>query len=272
MSNRIVWIAAACQLGLACAGSASGGVSVEDAELALHESALTAQLDAVMASAADVSSHFAVGQSLDEAARQLASYLRGQLPCAAITQHANTLDIVYDAASTACSYRGHSWSGHQTLQILRNADNEVSVHQALEDLRSENLALSGSADVTWSRTSGSRHVVHSLTFETLSGPNRGQIRHSIGDTTQTTTDDTVRINGMREWSSDLGPYTLDMFAVEQRFADCVPQSGAYELTTPTGEPLSLAFGRIDTDTIRVTVQGAQQALTFVVRGDGSIEP
>jgi hypothetical protein len=93
---------------------------------------------------------------------------------------------------------------------------------------------------------------------------------SNGDSTQQTLDDGVRINGLRDWHSSRGVYELDMQAIDQRFADSVPQFGAYALTLPTDETLTLAFSRIDTDTIRVAVQGAQQDLSFVVRPDGSI--
>ena len=61
---------------------------------------------------------------------------------------------------------------------------------------------------------------------------------------------------------------LDMQAIDQRFADSVPQLGAYDLTTPENQTLTLAFGRIDTDNIRVTIQGAQRDLSFVMRADG----
>jgi hypothetical protein len=94
---------------------------------------------------------------------------------------------------------------------------------------------------------------------------------STGDSTQVTLDDAVRINGLREWQSSRGFFTLDMQAVEQRFTDRVPELGDYELTLPSEHALILAFGRIDTDNILVTVQGAQRELSFVLGADGSLK-
>jgi hypothetical protein len=117
-------------------------------------------------------------------------------------------------------------------------------------------------------------VQHTLAFQVLSGTSAGVAGESKGDSTQLTLDGStqgVRINGLREWHSTRGLYSLDMQAIEQRFADSVPQLGAYELTLPTDDALTLAFSRIDTDNIRVTVQGAQRELSFVVHPDGSLE-
>jgi hypothetical protein len=219
-----------------------------------------------------MSSHFDVGQDLSSAAAQLESYLHGQHPCAKIARQAATLSITYNASAGACAFHGRNVSGQQTINVLRNADNEVSVHHAWLDLSDGTLSISGSIEVTWSRTSGSRRVVHTLSFEVLSGSHAGEHRESRSDSTQVTTAESVRINGLRQWSSEQGRYALDMFAIEQRFTDSIPQAGAYELTIPTTEALSLAFGRIDADTIRVTVQGAQETLFFSVTSDGSIQP
>lgn len=272
MSHRIACVALACQLGVACTNGTSAGVSVEAAEVALSESALTAQVDALVADAADRSSHFDIGQDLAAAALQLEGQLAEQLPCAQILREGNAVRIVHDATASACTSRGRNLSGLHTVRIVRNADNEVAVHHEWTELQDTNLSLSGSADVTWSRTSRSRRVVHELSFEVLDGPSAGRTGHSSGDSTHTTLADGVRLNGLRHWSSDRGTYALEMRAVEQRFADAVPEAGAYELTTPTDESLTLAFGRIDADNIRVIIQGAQKLLSFVVRADGSIEP
>jgi hypothetical protein len=239
---------------------------------------VTAQLDALVADVADRNSRFDIGQSFDVAAEQLQGLLKLELPCAAVTRAGSTLSIVYDpqqvpwdaALSASCSWRGRTLAGQHSVRVMRNADNEVGVHHEFIEFRDTRLALSGSADVTWSRTSPSRRVVHSLSFRVLNGESAGATGESTGDSTQQSLDDGVRINGLREWRSSRGAYALDMQAVEQRFADSFPQFGAYALTLPSDDALTLAFGRIDTDTIGVTVQGAQRELSFVVRPDGTI--
>jgi hypothetical protein len=263
----------------ACSNAAErGGASVENAELALEEAALTSQLDAMIAEVADRNSRFDIGQGFENAAEQLKLQLNQELPCASVTRQANMLTIVYDAQqvpwdaalSASCMSHGRMLAGQHTVRVMRNADNEVGVHHEFIDFRDTRLSLTGSADVTWSRTSPSRRVLHVLSFRVLSGDSTGVTGESNGDSTQQTLDEGVRINGLRDWRSSRGVYELDMQAIEQRFADSVPQFGAYALTLPTDDALTLAFGRIDTDTIRVTVQGAQQDLSFVVRPDGSI--
>jgi hypothetical protein len=273
MWNRIAYCAAALQLAAACTNAAErGGASVESAELAVQEAALTAQLDSLIAEAAERNSRFDIGQGLDNAAEQLKLQLNHELPCAAVTRQGSVLSVFYDAAgSGGCSWHGRALAGQHSVRVMRNADNEVGVHHEFTDFRDGKLSLSGSADVTWSRLSKSRRVLHSVTFAALSGASAGVTGESTGDSTQLTLSDGVRINGLREWQSSRGFYSLDMQAIEQRFSDSVPELGAYELTLPTADALTLAFGRIDTDNIRVTVQGAQRELSFVVLPDGSIE-
>ena len=280
MWKRIAYCAAALQLVAACSNAADrGGASVESAEAAVYESALTAQLDSLIAEVADRDSRFDIGQGLDNAAEQLQVQLDAELPCAAVTREGSVLSIVYsaqqapvgDAAGSGCSWHGRTLAGQHTVRVMRNADNEVGVHHEFTDFRDGKLSLRGSADVTWSRISKSRRVLHSVAFAALSGVSAGVTGESIGDSTQVTLADGVRINGLREWHSSRGFYSLDMQAIEQRFEDSVPELGAYELTLPSEDALTLAFGRIDTDNILVTVQGAQRELSFVVRPDGSLE-
>ena len=272
MRNQIAYCAAALQLAAACTDAAEhGGTSVESAELAVQEAALTSQLDAMLADAADQHSRFEIGRGLEQAAAQLQLQLNQDLPCAVVSREGNALNIVYDAAGSGCVWRGRALTGQHSVRVTRNADNEVSVHHELTNFGDQMLSLSGSADVTWSRLSKSRRVVHAVTFAALGGTSAGVTGESTGDSTQQTLTDGVRINGLREWQSSRGFYALDMQAIEQRFADSVPELGAYELTLETDDALTLAFGRIDTDNIRVTVQGAQQALSFVVGADGAVE-
>ena len=245
-----------------------GGASVESAELALEQSTLTAQIDTLVADAADLNSRFDIGQGFEAAAEQLQLQLNVAVPCATVVRQGSTLAIVYDAIGIPCAYHGRQLAGWHTVRVMRNADNEVNVHHEFADFRDTRVSLSGSADVTWSRTSGSRRVEHAVSYTVLQGASAGWLGESYGDSTQLTLDDGVRINGLRTWSSAHGSYMLDMKAIEQRFADGVPQLGAYDLTTPENEALTLAFGRIDTDNIRVIIQGAQRDLSFVLRADG----
>jgi hypothetical protein len=246
-------------------------LSEGDAEVALQQSALSAQADTLVSDTVELSTNFTIGQGLENAAEQLKLYLQSQLPCAAIVRERTTLSIMYGEKSGDCSYHGHSVTGEHTIQVMRNADNEVSVHHEWDDLSDGHLSISGNADVTWSRTAKSRHVLHELTYRVLNGRDQGRTGTGRGDRTQTAIDGGLRVEGERSWDGDRGHFALDIEGVEMRFVDPVPQSGTYSLTTPSGAALTLVFSRRDADSIRVEVLGAVRSYAFVVKSSGAIE-
>jgi hypothetical protein len=249
----------------------SQSVSEGDAQVALEQSALSTQADTLVSDTVELSTNFSIGQSLENAAEQLKDYVQSQLPCADITRDHSTLSITYGAKSGNCSYHGHSVTGEHTIQVMRNADNEVSVHHVWNDLSDGHLSISGDADVTWSRTAKSRHVLHELTYRVLSGRDAGRTGTGRGDRTQTAIDGGVRLEGERTWDGDQGHFALDIDGVEMRFVDPVPEAGTYSLTTPSGAALTLVFSRRDADSIRVQVNTAQRSFAFVVTSSGAIE-
>jgi hypothetical protein len=246
-------------------------VSEGDAEVALAQSALSTQADTLVSDTVELSTNFTIGQGLESAAEQLKDYLQTQLPCASIARERSTLAIAYGAKAGNCSFHGHSVTGEHTIQVMRNADNEVSVHHEWDELSDGHLSISGNADVTWSRTAKSRHVLHELTYRVLNGRDQGRTGTGRGDRTQTAIEGGVRIAGERSWDGDQGHFLLDIDGVEMRFVDPVPQTGTYSLTTPSGAALTLVFSRRDADSIRVEVLGAQRAFSFVVKSSGTIE-
>lgn len=246
-------------------------VSEGEAEVALEEGALSAQADTLASETVELSTHFTIGQGLENAAEQLKDYLHGQLPCADISRERTTLSIVYGAKPGDCSQRDHDVTGEHTIQVMRNADNEVSVHHEWNELSDGRLSISGNADVTWSRTAKSRHVVHELTYQGLNGRNQGHTGTARGDRTQTAIEGGVRVDGERSWHGERGHFALDSDAIEMRFIDPVPQAGTYRLTTPSGAALTMVFSRRDADSIRVAVRSANSAFSFVVRSSGAIE-
>ena len=246
-------------------------VSEGEAQVALEQSALSAQADTLASDTVELSTHFTIGQGLENAAEQLKDYLHGQLPCADITRERTTLAIVYGAKPGECSYHGHNVTGEHTIQVMRNADNEVSVHHEWNELSNGRLSISGNADVTWSRIAKSRHVVHELTYHVLNGRNQGHTGTGRGDRTQTAIDGGVRVDGERSWDGEEGHFALDSDAIEMRFVDPVPQAGTYRLTTPSGAALTMVFSRRDADSIRVAVSAGKSAFSFVVRSTGAIE-
>jgi hypothetical protein len=247
-------------------------MSVDDAQVALEESALASQADALLTDTVEISTHFSIGDGLENAALQIQAAIQTELPCADIARSNSALTITYGAKPGDCSYHGHRVTGAHTLRVMRNADNEVTVHHEWQALSDGRLAIDGEADVSWSRTASRRHVLHDISYEVIAGQDLGRTGSGSGDRTQTTIDGGVRVDGARMWDSALGHFAVDLEGVEVRFVDPVPQAGTYRLTTPAGEALTLVFRRIDTDSVQVRVESPARSFAFVVNADGSVTP
>jgi hypothetical protein len=247
-------------------------MSADDAQSALEEAAVASQADTLISDTVEISTHFDIGQGLENAAEQIMAAIQAELPCAAIARSGSTLNIEYGANPGGCSYHGHQVTGAHSIHVMRNADNQVTVHHEWQDLSDGRLAIDGEADVSWSRTANRRHVLHDISYEVTSGLDRGRTGIGSGDRTQSTIDGGVRIDGARIWEAADGRYSLDLEDVEMRFIDPVPQAGTFQLTTPAGEALTLVFRRIDTDSIRATIESPARSYGFVVHADGSVTP
>jgi len=250
-------------------------LSAGEAQQALEESSLAAQAETLLAAGVDVTTQFTIGNAIEQAASEAQAFVVSQLPCALITRRASTLTIEYGAAPGACIYRGHSFAGEHSISILRNAANEVAVHQEWNGFNDGHVSISGSADVTWSRTTASRHVLHEITWTVLTGSSSGMSGTGRGDRTQTPLAEGglatgMRIDGTRSWDDPAGHFDLDIDSVEVRWSDPVPQAGAYVLTTPTGMSLTLAFDRIDSSRIRVSARSGTRAFSFSIGPDGNV--
>jgi hypothetical protein len=251
-------------------------LSASEAQQALEQSALGSQAETLLSAGVDVTTHFTIGAAVDQAANETQAFVVSQLPCAKISRNAATLTIQYGALAGACSYHGHTFAGEHSVSVLRNAANEVAVHQAWNDFNDGHVSITGSADVTWSRTTESRHVIHDITWTVLTGNYAGQSGSGRGDRTQLPLADGgiatgIRIDGTRAWDVPAGHFDLDIDSVEVRWSDPVPQAGAYVLTTPAGLMLTLGFERIDASLIRVSARSGAREFSFAVASDGRVE-
>lgn len=255
-----------------CSSGTAPSMSAGDAQAALEGSTVTAQADTLVSDTVEIGTHFDIGSGLENAAAQIQAAIQAELPCADITRDGSALTINYGANPGDCSYHGHQVTGEHWIRVMRNADNEVTVHHEWQGLSDGRLAIDGEADVSWSRTANRRHVLHDLSYQVVSGRDQGRTGTGSGDRTQTAIDGGVRVDGERIWDSADGHYVLDLEDVEMRFIDPVPQAGTYRLTTPSDEALTLVFRRIDTDSIRVMVESPVNSFAFVVNSDGSVTP
>ncbi len=246
-------------------------LTLAEASQAVEESTLDSQAEAITGSAVEISTNFTIGGGVEAAVGELRAYVESQLPCAKIALAPGKLEIEYGAnAGKACTYKGQTYSGKHTIEVERN-DGEVLVHHAWAALGNQRFSVTGRADVTWSRADQSRHVVYDATWTRLSDGRQGA---GSGDVTMRALGgglgEGVSIDGDRSWAGQRGAWTLDINQVEARWVDPVPQAGSYVLTNPAGKRLTLAFERVDGDTIRVSVDGARRDYRFNVNSVGDI--
>lgn len=245
-------------------------LTLAEAAEALEESALADQAISVVNGTVEISTEFTIGQAVEAAAAELQAFIESQLPCAEITLSKATLSIEYGANPGNCTYNGHTYSGTHTVTVSRNDEGDVQVNHAWDSLSNTVVSVSGSAEVTWSLKQGSRNVVHELTWTRLSDGRQGT---GSGNRTQTALDGNIltgiEVDGVRTWVGQSGTWETSINNVEMRWIDPVPQSGSYSLATPFGKSLSMAFERVDEDTIKVTLSSGNRSFSFNVNKAGT---
>jgi len=253
----------------ACLLRTSGdGMTTSQASEALDEASVSAQASELTSASIDVSTNFTIGEAAEQAAQDLSAFIQSQLPCASITLSGNTLAVVYGANPGACTYDGHTFSGSETISISPNGTG-VEVDHTWTKFSDGVVTVSGTANVTWDAVNPSRHVVHSLDWTRVWDNRTG---HGTADLTQTPLSGGVVVgfqeSGTRTWTGESGEWTLDVNDVQVRWADPVPQSGSYVLTTPDAKTATLSFSRVDASTIAVELTSGNSTFTFDVTETG----
>jgi len=250
------------------AGGSSTTMTSGEASEALDEASVSAQASELTSASIDIATNFTIGQAASQAAQDLASFIASQLPCADITTSIDTLTIVYGAKPGVCTYNGHVFSGTQTITIIPTSTG-VEVDHAWSNFSNGVVSVSGDAQVTWDAKNPSRHVTHSLDWTRVWDGRQG---HGTADVTQTPLTGGVLVgfeeNGTRSWSGTSGFWSLDVDAVQVRWADPVPQSGSYVLTTPSLKTATLAFTRLTDTTIQVSLTSGKSSFEFNVTETG----
>jgi len=255
----------------ACAfrvGSGSTTMTSGEASEALDEASVSAQASELTSASIDIATNFTIGQAATQAAQNLSSFIASQLACADITVSGSTLTVVYGAKLGGCTYAGHVFSGKQTITITTTSTS-VEVDHTWTNFTNGIVSVTGDAQVTWDAAHPSRHVAHDLTWTRVWDGRQG---HGTADVTQTPLTGGVLVgfeeNGTRTWSGTSGLWTLDIDAVQVRWADPVPQSGSYVLTTPSLKTATLSFTRLTDTTIQVSLTSGKSSFDFNVTETG----
>lgn len=237
---------------------------------ALDESTLSSQAVSLVNGTVEISTEFTIGQAVESAAAELRDFITQQLPCAEITLEKATLSIEYGAKPGNCTYNGNTYAGTHSVTVAANEDGNVEVTHTWESLTNTIVSVSGSAVVTWSFKEGSRNVVHDLTWTRVKDGRQGT---GSGNRTQSALNGNIltgiKIDGVRAWEGKSGRWETAINNVEMRWVDPVPQSGSYTLSTPFSKALSMAFDRLDEDSIKVTLSSGEKSFSFNVNKAGA---
>lgn len=240
-------------------------MTLAEAKQALDESQLSSEAMNLTSSSVDISTHFTIGQAVEAAADELRTFIESQLPCAEIQASKGELDVTYGAREGNCTYRGHTYTGNHHMSVVRNDEGNVEVDHTWTDLSNGKVEVTGSAQVTWNFADGERRVQHELTWTRISDGKQGT---GSGDRTQSVLEgglfEGIQVDGSREWKSDGGQWDLAIDGVQMRWVDAVPQAGQYVLRTPKGKSAKLAFERVDSTKIQVTVSSGDKSFDFNV--------
>lgn len=246
-------------------------LTVKEAMQALEESSLANQAAVLTSSSIELATNFTIGKAFSEAAEELRDFISSHLPCAAIAIDDATLSIEYGAKPGSCTYRGQTLSGTHVVRISRNDQGDVLVDHVWDKFSNSRVSVSGTAHVTWSSANSSRQIEHSLHWADLSD---GRTAQGTGSRTQTVLDggitEGIREDGTRTWTGQSGEWNLAIDGVEMRWADPVPQAGAYVLAPPFHKSISMFFSRIDSDTIEVRVESGERSFVFRVSKAGMV--
>lgn len=243
-------------------------ISSTDAAEALDEASVSAQASELTSASIDIATNFTIGQAAAQAAQNLEGFIAAQLPCADITLSGATLTVVYGAKLGSCTWNGHNFGGTQTITIIPTGSG-VEVDHTWASFTNGVVSVSGTATVTWDSVNPSRHVTHDLAWTRIWDGRTGE---GTADVTQTPLSGGVTVgfeeNGTRTWTGQSGQWTLAIDGVEVRWADPVPQSGSYMLTTPSAKSAILAFSRLDDTEIQVVFTSGTSVFTFKVTETG----
>lgn len=246
-------------------------MSIGEASQAVEEASLDGQAATVTSNTIEISTSFTIGSAVEKAAEEIKTFIETQLPCAEITLAGAKLSVEYGKKAGNCVYRGQTYKGTHSIEVVKTAPGEIEVHHAWIGMSNQRVQVDGTATVTWSASAKSRRVQHALTWTRLSDGRTGK---GSGDRTQIPLSggvvEGIQVDGARSWTGERGTWDLAIRGVEIRWVDPVPQAGSYTLLAPSKRSMTLAFTRVDADTIRVTVSSGARAFNFNVNSVGEV--
>jgi len=239
---------------------------------AVQEASASGDAENVTSGSIEISTEFTIGQAAENAAAEIRTFIESQLPCALVTVSGASLSVEYGAKPGTCTYKGNTYSGKHVITVMKNDMANVVVSHEWTKLSNGRLEVTGTADVTWSATDKTRHVVHELQWTRLSD---GKTGTGTGDRTQKPLEgglvEGFQVDGDRSWTGAGGQWDLSIQGVQFRWVDPVPQSGTYSLVSPKDKSMTMNFSRVDDNTIGVTVKSGEKSFVFNVSKAGTVQ-
>ncbi len=266
MSNmRSSLLAPVVLLSLAAGCRPQEGLTTEEAQTASQELQVESQSQALTSNTVELATNFTIGGAVEHAAEELRAFVQSQLSCADLTLSGNKLTVEYGVRS-GCQFHGQAITGQHEITISKNDTDDVLVDHVWTDLSNGKVQVSGTAEVTWSKSDVSRHVVHDLKWTRLSDGRTGE---GSGDRVQRplpAADGGLAAGftetGTRSWDGKAGRWSLDIDHLDMRWIDPLPEGGTLTLDTPFDKTVSADFSRPNATTIRVTLQGPRGSISI----------
>ncbi|MCB9701637.1 MAG: hypothetical protein H6711_07090 [Myxococcales bacterium] len=259
-------------LGLGLSGGCfdTGGASNLEMRAAVGEIVAQGQAQGIENEITELTTSFTIGGGVAEVVQEIQDFIASQAPCSTVSGADNTLTIDFGTLDDQCTYNGHTYAGIVTIAISIEGAATIVDH-TYSDFTNGNITMNGTKKVTYQDQS--RRIETDYAFVNK----EGKTIDTTSDRLQTLLDEAqglaggIVINGERHWEGENGLWDLDIDEVEVRWIDPVPQAGLYSLHTPRDKTITMAFERVDADTIAVTVDGGRSTKVYHVTAAGQIE-
>ncbi|TKD08576.1 hypothetical protein [Polyangium fumosum] len=246
-------------------------MTTAEALQAVQEASISGDAENVTSGSIEITTDFTIGQAAEAAAQEIRDFVTSQLPCAAVTLAGAKLTVEYGKNPGSCTYKGNTYSGTHEITVTKNEMSDVVVNHTWSKLSNGRVEVSGTAEVTWSASDKTRHVAHELDWTRLSDGKTGK---GTGDRTQRPLEgglaEGFQVDGARSWTGQGGTWDLAIEGVQFRWVDPVPQAGTYRLADPKERSIEMSFGRVDEDTIEVTLKSGAKSFSFNVSKAGTV--
>jgi hypothetical protein len=209
----------------------------------------------------EVSTDFTIGQALEDAAQAVADFWTSQAPCTEVTLAGNVLTVDYGTLDDACRFEGKTYAGVNTTTFVSTTLGSLEVLHDWDGFTDGEVQVDGGATVTWSGADLTRRVETEHTWIDLKD---GATVDVVGDHVSGLLDEDLgfwgsgfTLEGVRDWTSESGTWSLVSSDLEWRLIDAVPQAGRSNVVAPNGKTLSIVYARVDEDTISATLVGVR---------------